>query len=97
MSHSKTPDIDVNKFADKSEIKAAIEDVKSFADHSAKALAAAKVEGTAKIKEGAQYIKETAKDDLQLAKSYVRENPKKTAAMAILGGFLLKRLLTSKK
>lgn len=97
MSYNKTPDMDMAKLADKAEIKAAVNDAKSMISHSAKALTTAKEEGAAMLKEGKQYIKETAQEDIQLAKSYIRNNPKKTAAAAIIGGYLLKRLFSSKK
>lgn len=97
MTHNKTPDIEMKKLSEKPEIKAVLSDAKSLVENSGKALSSAKEEGLALLHDGKKYLKENVQEDILVAKSYIKENPKKSAAVAILGAFLLKRLLFSKK
>jgi hypothetical protein len=93
MTNYNQPDTTAKKFADKPEVKAVLSDAKSLTENASKLVSSTREEGAALVKDGKKYVKDIAEKDFKIVKDYIQEHPGKSAAFAVLGGFLLSRFL----
>lgn len=84
------------KLIDKPEVQAVLQDAKSLKENASRLVSSAKDEGVSLIREGRKYAHDMAEKDMKLVRSYVKENPMKSMAFAVLGGIVLSSFLSRK-